>query len=203
MLWDWGLGASGRLYKLKVHQVVLRAPAVHTVLMRSQRSPLLLSNLDLQHAAFAPVFLCPHEGKHIPTSLHISVTFSFTLLPPGWIKVADMETAKLKVEKHGGCDVWQPFFPFNNVPPSKSQNCPTAADLLHRCDIHSSFPVTTSKYFQQTGERLPGSLINHAASMSRLDISDFPAGVLDAHVFLPELSCDGTFSVKREMNYGP
>lgn len=88
-----------------------------------------------------------------------------------------------------------------NVPPSKSQNCPTAADLLHRCDIHSSFPVTTSKYFQQTGDQAPGSLTN-APSMSRLDISNFPAGVLDVHVFLPKLSCDRTFWLKERWIMG-
>lgn len=114
-------------------------PAVHAVLMWSQRSPLLLSNLHLQHAAFGPVFLCPHEGKHVSTSLYISLGFSLTLLPPGCIKVVDVELAKLKLEKHGGCDLWQPFLPFINVPPSKSQNCPTATNLLHRCDINSSF----------------------------------------------------------------
>lgn len=34
-------------------------------------------------------------------------------------------------------------------------------------------------------------------SMSRLDKSDFAADVLDVHVFLQDLSCDGTFQLEE------
>lgn len=135
--------------------------AVHAALMWSPRSPLLLSNVHLQRAAFGPVFLCPHEGKNTSLQAFTSVRFSFTLLPPAWIKVAPLEMEKLKLEKDGGRDMWQPFLPLINVPPSKESK----KKLPHRCrfyvshcDIHLSFPVTSSKYFQQPGERVPGSL---------------------------------------------
>lgn len=137
-------------------------PAVHTALMWSPRSPLLLSNLDLQQAAFGPVFLCPHEGKHVSPNLHISVRFSCPLLPPDWMKVAHLENGNTEDVT---CVSLSSLLLMSL--PQKSQNDPTAADLLHHCDIHSCFPVTASKYFQQTGERVPGSL-THVASMSKV-----------------------------------
>lgn len=140
-------------------------PAVHAALMWSPRSPLLLSNLDLQQAAFGPVFLCPHEGKHVSPNLHIPVRFSCTLLPLDWMKVEEKGKAKIgETRRTWFVSAFSPLL-LTSLP-QKSQNCPIA-DLLHRCDIHLSFPVTASKYFQQTGERVPGSRTN-VASMSKV-----------------------------------
>lgn len=89
----WGPAAG--YIKLDVHQAALRALRGSRCLNVVTKVSSVTEEPRPPPSAFGPDFLCPHEGKHVSASLHISVRVSFTLLLPGWIKDADIEMAKL------------------------------------------------------------------------------------------------------------